>query len=134
MTIIFPNISTNRICMRELTLDDVEAVFGHFSYPEVTKFMDIDVCKNRSEAEEIIAFQINDSGCRYGLFHASGHSALGPAGVRSGFEEAIAVAGKHNQPDTSAPTKRIVPGSFGALSRWDVVNTTTLSERCESSN
>ncbi|MFC5406732.1 hypothetical protein [Cohnella soli] len=35
----------------------------------------------------------------------------------------MAVARKRNQPDTSAPTKRIAPGDFVALSRWDVVNT-----------
>ncbi|RKP55560.1 hypothetical protein D7Z26_10280 [Cohnella endophytica] len=40
----------------------------------------------------------------------------------------LAVAGKRIQPDTSAPTKRIAPGDFVALSRWDVVNTRTLSE------
>ncbi|RKP55562.1 hypothetical protein D7Z26_10290 [Cohnella endophytica] len=43
-------------------------------------------------------------------------------------EMQLAVAGKRNQPDTSAPTKRIAPGDFVALSRWDVVNTGTLSE------
>ncbi|MCR8645520.1 hypothetical protein NV379_23055, partial [Paenibacillus sp. N1-5-1-14] len=36
-------------------------------------------------------------------------------------------SGEH-WPDTSAPTKRIAPGSFAALSRWDVVNTTTLDD------
>lgn len=38
----------------------------------------------------------------------------------------ISVSKKQMQPDTSAPTKRIAPGHFVALSRWDVVNTTTL--------
>ncbi|MFC5406875.1 hypothetical protein [Cohnella soli] len=40
----------------------------------------------------------------------------------------MAAARKRNQPDTSAPTKRIAPGDSIALSRWDVVNTLTLSE------
>ncbi|MDQ0060007.1 hypothetical protein [Paenibacillus harenae] len=38
------------------------------------------------------------------------------------------VFGKQKQPDTSVPNKRIVPGDFVALSRGDVVNTTTLYE------
>ncbi|MFC5405817.1 hypothetical protein [Cohnella soli] len=45
----------------------------------------------------------------------------------------LAVTGKWNQPDTSAPTKRIAPGDFVALSRWDVVNTFTLYETGERS-
>jgi|GEM_PF-4678409 len=40
----------------------------------------------------------------------------------------LTAAGKRNQPDTSAPTKRIATGDLVALSRWDVVNTRTLSE------
>jgi hypothetical protein len=47
--------------------------------------------------------------------------------IRSG----ISAAGKYFHPDTSAPTKRIAPGDFVALSRWDVVNTFTLDETPE---
>ncbi|WP_268238736.1 hypothetical protein [Paenibacillus segetis] len=41
----------------------------------------------------------------------------------------MAVAKKMIQPDTSAPTNRIAAAPVGRLSRWDVVNTTTLAER-----
>lgn len=64
----FPIIKTNRLFMRELTLDDVGSVYRHFSCPDVTKFMDIETCKDIQEAEDIITFHIHDSGCRYGLF------------------------------------------------------------------
>ncbi|WP_442600515.1 hypothetical protein [Paenibacillus sp. KN14-4R] len=60
------------------------------------------------------------------MFTHRGTSPLGPAGVRRGFDEAFSVAGKQIQPDTSAPTKRIAPSDFVALSRWDVVNAVTL--------
>ncbi|MFD0616886.1 hypothetical protein ACFQZR_05375 [Paenibacillus sp. GCM10027629] len=40
----------------------------------------------------------------------------------------LAAAEKQIQPDTSAPTKRIAPGDFVALSRWDVANTGSLGE------
>jgi len=43
-----------------------------------------------------------------------------------GSKMQMAEAGKLIQPDTSAPTKRIAPGDFAALSRWDVVNIKTL--------
>nr|WP_314590503.1 GNAT family N-acetyltransferase [Paenibacillus terrigena] len=78
--VIYPNIETERLFMRELTLDDVEAVYRHFSYLEVTKFMDIEVCKDLREAEEIIAFHINDSGCRYGLFNKENNELVGTCG------------------------------------------------------
>ncbi|KGE18415.1 GCN5 family acetyltransferase [Paenibacillus wynnii] len=76
----YPNIETERLFMRELTLDDVEAVYKHFSYPEVTRFMDIEVCKDLREAEEIIAFHIHDSGCRYGLFNKENDELIGTCG------------------------------------------------------
>ncbi|ECH9276424.1 N-acetyltransferase [Salmonella enterica subsp. enterica] len=75
-----PNITTERLFMRELTLADAEAVFKHFSVPEVTRFMDIEVCKDVREAEEIIAFHIQDSGCRYGLFSKETKELIGTCG------------------------------------------------------
>ncbi|PJN54356.1 hypothetical protein PAEVO_10770 [Paenibacillus sp. GM2FR] len=77
---IYPNIETERLFMRELNLDDVEAVYKHFSFPEVTRFMDIEVCKDLREAEEIIAFHIHDSGCRYGLFNKENNERIGTCG------------------------------------------------------
>lgn len=76
----YPHIKTNRLFMRELTLDDAEAVYRHFSSPEVTAFMDIEVCKNIEEVQEIIAFHINDSGCRYGLFNIGNDNLIGTCG------------------------------------------------------
>lgn len=66
--------------MRELTLDDAAAIFTHFSHPKVIKFMDIEVCKDVSEAIEIIAFHMNDSGCRYGLFNKENRELIGTCG------------------------------------------------------
>lgn len=57
-----------------------------------------------------------------------GHSPSVRHEVRCGFGEAFQFSGKREQPDTSAPTKRIAPGDFVALTRWDVVNTITLTE------
>lgn len=76
----FPAIKTERLFMRTLTLEDIEAVFNHFSVPEVTRFMDIDVCKDLYEAEEIIAFHVQDSGCRYGLFSKENQELVGTCG------------------------------------------------------
>ncbi|MUG85421.1 GNAT family N-acetyltransferase [Paenibacillus timonensis] len=76
----YPNMETERLFMRELTLADAAAVLRHFSVPEVTKFMDIEVCKDLQEAEEIIAFHIQDTGCRYGLFSKETQELIGTCG------------------------------------------------------
>jgi len=76
----FPHLETERLIMRELRLQDAVSILNHFSDPEVTKFMDIEACKDIAEAEEIIAFHINDSGCRYGLFSKEKDELLGTCG------------------------------------------------------
>ncbi|WP_185929409.1 GNAT family N-acetyltransferase [Paenibacillus popilliae] len=38
---IYPELETERLLMRELTMEDADAVFRHFSIPEVTRFMEI---------------------------------------------------------------------------------------------
>lgn len=76
----YPNIETERLNMRELTLEDTEAVYQHFSIPEVVRFMDIEVCNDLQEAEEIIAFHIHDTGCRYGLFDKETSELIGTCG------------------------------------------------------
>lgn len=69
--LIFPEIETDRLKLAILTLDDIEAVFKHFSDENVTRFMDISPCRDRNEAEEIIRFHIEDTGCRWGIFSKS---------------------------------------------------------------
>lgn len=76
----FPKIETTRLYLRELTLLDADSVFDHFSDFEVTQFMDIEPCKERKEAEEIIQFHIDDTGCRYGLFNKLNHDLVGTCG------------------------------------------------------
>lgn len=76
----YPEIETERLYLRELTIEDVEKVFRHFSDPDVVRFMDIEVCKDFTEAEEIIMFHIDDSGCRYGLYSKENNELIGTCG------------------------------------------------------
>lgn len=76
----FPSVKTKRLIIRELTLQDVNSIFKHFSNPEVTKFMDIEVCTDITDAEEIITFHLNDSGCRYGMFSKETNELIGTCG------------------------------------------------------
>ncbi|WP_018759963.1 GNAT family N-acetyltransferase [Paenibacillus terrigena] len=77
---IFPDIETDRLKLTNLTLDDTEVVFKHFSDENVTRFMDISPCKDRSEAEEIIRFHIEDTGCRWGIYSKSDAEFIGTCG------------------------------------------------------
>lgn len=76
----YPEIETSRLFLRELTLLDCESVYQHFSDHKVTEFMDIEPCKDNHEAEEIIQFHINDTGCRYGLFLKNSGELIGTGG------------------------------------------------------
>ncbi|NMM52885.1 GNAT family N-acetyltransferase [Paenibacillus aquistagni] len=73
-------IQTKRLYLRELTLNDAYAVYKHFSDSQVTRYMDIEPCKSLAEAEEIISFHIQDTGCRYGLFLHDSSQLIGTCG------------------------------------------------------
>lgn len=76
----FPTIETKRLTLRLLTLEDTRAVFELFSDENVTRFMEIDPCRDIEEAEEIIRFHIEDSGCRWGIFEKNGNQLIGTCG------------------------------------------------------
>jgi ribosomal-protein-alanine N-acetyltransferase len=77
---IFPEIETDRLKLSILTLDDSVAVYKHFSDENVTRFMDISPCKNIYEAEEIIRFHIEDTGCRWGIYSKIDFQFIGTCG------------------------------------------------------
>lgn len=64
----FPSLETERLNLRILALQDADEVFKHFSDEDITQYMDIELCKDIQEAEEIIRFHTEDSGCRWGLW------------------------------------------------------------------
>lgn len=76
----FPTLQTERVFLRILDLQDAEEVFEHFSDEEVTRFMDIEPCKDPKEAEEIIQYHINDLGCRWGMFDNDRNVLMGTCG------------------------------------------------------
>ncbi|MEO2205209.1 GNAT family N-acetyltransferase [Paenibacillus pabuli] len=77
---IFPDIVTDRLKLVVLTLDHAEAVLRHFSDEDVTRLMDISPCKDRDEAEDIIRFHLEDTGCRWGIFSKSDAKLIGTCG------------------------------------------------------
>lgn len=77
---VFPKLQTERLYLRELTLDDSAALFSLFSNPEITRYMDIDPLESESESVDIISFHLEDSGCRWGLFDQENGQLIGTAG------------------------------------------------------
>ncbi|WP_379162829.1 GNAT family N-acetyltransferase [Paenibacillus sp. sgz5001063] len=80
MKMNYPVMETDRLRLRLLTLEDNEAVFRHFSDEEVTRYMDIAPCRDIAEADEIIQFHIDDSGCRWGVFDKQRGQMAGTCG------------------------------------------------------
>ena len=76
----FPALETERINLQILTLENSEEVLKHFSDINVTRFMDIEPCKDIKEAEEIINFHLDDSGCRWGLYNKNNNKFIGTIG------------------------------------------------------
>lgn len=78
--LIYPQLETPRIILRELTLEDAESVYKHFSDPDVTQYMDIEPCKDIDEGNEIIQFHLDDTGCRWGMFDRETGDLMGTCG------------------------------------------------------
>ncbi|MFC5703245.1 GNAT family N-acetyltransferase [Cohnella faecalis] len=77
---IFPELETGRLRLSILTLNDSAAVYKHFSDENVTRFMDIDPCKDIQEAKEIIQYHIDDTGSRWGIFSKVDSQFVGTCG------------------------------------------------------
>ena len=78
----FPIIKTERLILKDLTLEDadVKNIFEYIKDIEVTKFMDIEPCKDLNEAKEFIRFHVEDSGCRWGLTVKESNVFIGTCG------------------------------------------------------
>ncbi|OMF98432.1 GNAT family N-acetyltransferase [Paenibacillus sp. FSL R7-0337] len=76
----YPTLETERLLIRELTLKDAPEVYRHFRDSEVTRFMDIEPCKDLKEAEEIIGFHVEDSGTRWGVIDRDAGDFMGTCG------------------------------------------------------
>jgi len=80
LPVIYPHFETPRLIIKELTLEDTEAVFHLFADPNVVELMDIEPLQSLAEAEEVIQFHINDIGTRWGLFHKQDNTMIGTYG------------------------------------------------------
>jgi ribosomal-protein-alanine N-acetyltransferase len=64
----FPRIETTRLLLREVTIDDVDAVFNHFSDAEMLKYTDFEPLKSKKQAEDLITWGIDIYTGKEGIF------------------------------------------------------------------
>ena len=80
----FPNLETERLILRQLTLEDADFVFRHFSDSAVTQYlMDEPPLTEYAQAQEIIRFYLEPAGKthnRWGLARKSDHQLIGTCG------------------------------------------------------
>ena len=76
----YRDIETERLYLKVLTLEHTEEVFQLFSDEDITRYMDIEPCKSLTEAEEIITYHLEDTGCRWGIFTKEKEEFIGTCG------------------------------------------------------
>jgi len=80
----FPPLETERLILRQLTLDDADFVFRHFSDPMVCQYlMDEPSLTEYAQAEQIIRFFLEPEGKthnRWGLVRKTDHQLIGTCG------------------------------------------------------
>ncbi len=84
MTDDFPQLETERLILRRLTMADLEFVFQHFSDPMVNRYLlDNEPLARRDEAREIIEFYLDPAGKthnRWGIVLKSEDALIGTCG------------------------------------------------------
>ncbi|MDZ8087838.1 MAG: GNAT family protein [Nostoc sp. DedQUE12b] len=93
----FPELETERLLLRETTLQDTEAIFAVFSDPGVTKFHDLDTFTSIKEAIAVIErrakrFEQGDA-IRWGIVHKQNNILIGSCGFRVNPQEHSAEVG-----------------------------------------
>lgn len=76
----YPSLETERVFLRILDLTHIEEIYKHFSDENITKYMDIEPCKDLKEAEELIRYHQDDVGCRWGMFDKETNRLIGTCG------------------------------------------------------
>ncbi|MBS7529933.1 GNAT family N-acetyltransferase [Hazenella sp. IB182353] len=76
----FPLIEINNFYLKVLTLADAEVINNHFSDEHITKYLDIEPCKDIEQAVTIIQYHMEDAGCRWGIFTKEDDTFIGTCG------------------------------------------------------
>ncbi|GAB6930113.1 GNAT family protein [Paenibacillus sp. JCM 10914] len=84
---MFPVIETERLVLREVTQDDMEAVYRCFSSDDVTRYYGQDSLTDREQARQIIAFfhqsYVDKRGVRWGIQRKEQPELIGTIGFNA---------------------------------------------------
>ncbi|MBD2563046.1 MULTISPECIES: GNAT family N-acetyltransferase [Nostoc] len=93
----FPELETERLLLRETTLQDAEAIFAIFSNPAVTQFHDLDTFTSIEEAIAVIERRAKrfeqGEGIRWGIARKQDNVLIGSCGFRWNPQEHSAEVG-----------------------------------------
>lgn len=83
----FPTIETERLQLREMTPQDVNALLRHFGNPEVVKFISMQPIKTIEQANEWLrwmgGFFAAQDGLRWGIVRKDDNTFVGSAGLHN---------------------------------------------------
>ena len=93
----FPQLETERLLLRETTLQDAKAVFAIFSKPDVTQFHDLDTFTSIEEAIAVIGRRAKrferGEGIRWGIARKQDNVLIGSCGFTWNSQEQAAEVG-----------------------------------------
>ncbi|BBD64715.1 hypothetical protein NIES4072_16210 [Nostoc commune NIES-4072] len=93
----FPELETERLLLRETTLEDAEAIFAVFSDPGVTQFHDLDTFTSIKEAIAVVGRRAKrferGEGIRWGIARKQDNVVIGSCGFTWNPQEQSAEVG-----------------------------------------
>ena len=121
----FPVLETDRLTLRELSLDDAKAIFGLRTNKEVTEFIDRKTLNNLSESRAFIDLISNLTAHNKGVFWVleskNNHQLIGTVGLRN-FEDEENYAEIGYELDPSYHQKGFMSESFETILKFGFEN------------
>ncbi len=87
----FPQLETEKLFLKEITLDDVETLFMYWSDDEVTQYMNIESFYTKKQVEDMIImlhylFEENEA-IRWGIIRKQDHLLVGTCGYNTWIKD-----------------------------------------------
>lgn len=84
---MFPELETKRLRLREITLDDAQAIYRCFSHPDVTRYYGQEAFTELAQAEQLVDFwkgsRSENRGMRFGIEIKGRHGLIGTVGYNA---------------------------------------------------
>lgn len=87
----FPQLETERLILRKMTLDDTEALFKFWADDEVTKYMNVESFHSPKQAEAMILLLnelfTKNQAIRWGIFSKADNCIIGTCGYNNWIQD-----------------------------------------------